>query len=425
MPVIEQLRAEEILDSRGRPTVKTFCRLQGGAAASASVPSGASTGAAEALELRDGDPKRYRGLGCRRAVENVNGKIQSALAGRKLASQKELDEALLKLDGTANKSHLGANAILSVSLAFARAAAAAATPLHMHFAQIAGHPPRWVPRPAINLFSGGKHAGGQVEIQDVLVVPVSARTMDEALSMTFEVYQCAAELCAQRYGVRTLRADEGGLAPPAPGAAALLADAVAAIERAGLKPGRDVSLAVDIASSHFHHAGRYELGGKKLSAAEMIEVMTGWARQFPIVSFEDGLAEEDWSNWPALREALGGRALVMGDDFLCTNPERIRRAVAARCANALLLKLNQIGTLTEAAQALRLAREAGWQVMISARSGETEDDWLADLAVGWSADQIKIGSITQSERLSKYNRLLELEVATGLKLNPWPAVVSG
>jgi enolase len=424
-PVIEYLRAEEILDSRGRPTVKTCCRLQDGTVAAASVPSGASTGAAEALELRDGDAKRYRGLGCRRAVANVNGGIRAALAGRKFSSQKELDEALLRLDGTVNKSHLGANAILSVSLAFARAAATqAGHPLYARFAEIIGLPPRHIPRPAINLFSGGKHAGGQVEIQDVLVVPASARTMDEALAMTYEVFQCAAELSARQYGTRMLRADEGGLAPPAPGAAALLADAVAAIERAGLKPGRDVCLAVDVAASHFYRDGNYELDGKKLSALEMIGVLTAWTKQFPIVSLEDGLAEEDWANWPSLRSALGDGMLVIGDDFLCTNPERIRRAAKANCANGLLLKVNQIGTLTEAAEALRLARAAGWQVMISARSGETEDDWLGDLAVGWSADQVKIGSITQSERLSKYNRLLELEAATGLKLNGWPVVVS-
>ncbi len=421
MPVIKQLRAAEILDSRGRPTVKTFCLLEGGFEAAAAVPSGASTGMAEALELRDGDAKRYRGLGCRRAVANVNGEINAALAGREFSSQKALDEALLKLDGTANKSRLGANALLSVSLAFARATAVGhGHPLHAHFAEIIDKPSRWLPRPAINLFSGGKHAGGQVEIQDVLVVPASAHTVDEALAMTYEVYQCAAELIAQRYGARTLRADEGGLAPPAPNAAALLADAVEAIERAGLKPGRDVCLAVDVAASHFYRNGRYELDGKKLSATEMIGVLTAWMRDYPIVSIEDGLAENDWDNWPALRDAIGGKALVMGDDFLCTNPERIRRAVAGKCADALLLKVNQIGTLTEATQAMGAARGAGWQVMISARSGETEDDWLADLAVGWSADQIKIGSITQSERLSKYNRLLEIEAETVFKLNPWP-----
>lgn len=413
MPVIEQLRATEILDSRGRPTVKTFCRLQNGSEAAVSVPSGASTGAAEALELRDSDAKRYRGLGCRRAVASVNNEINKALAGREY-SQKELDAALLKLDGTPNKSRLGANAVLSVSLAFARASALAGRlPLYAHFVKMIDTPPR-LPRPAINLFSGGKHAGGQVQIQDVMLIPISASTLDDALAMTYEIYQCAAEKAGP------LRADEGGLAPPAPNAAALLDAAVAAIERAGLRPGRDVCLAVDVAASHFYRNGRYELDGKQLSAAEMIGALTEWTRRYPVVSIEDGLAEEDWANWPSLRAALAGQATVVGDDFLCTNPERIRRAIAGKCADALLLKVNQIGTLTEAAQALRLARGAGWRVIISARSGETEDDWLADLAAGWAADQIKIGSITQSERLSKYNRLLDLEANAGLKLHPWP-----
>jgi enolase len=239
--------------------------------------------------------------------------------------------------------------------------------------------------------------------------------------MAFAVFQSAAELVASRYGVRLLRADEGGLAPPASTAAALLADAVEAIEKAGLQPGQDVCLGVDVAASHFHGQGRYALDGRDYTADEMIQLLTDWVRAWPIVSIEDGLAEDDWSHWPLLRAALEGRALVMGDDFLCTNPGRIQRALAANAANALLLKVNQIGTLTEAAAALALARGANWQVMVSARSGETEDDWLADLAVGWSGDQIKIGSITQSERLAKYNRLLAIERETGLPINTWPA----
>jgi enolase len=422
MPVIEQLRAQEILDSRGRPTLKTCCLLRGGTGASASVPSGASVGAAEARELRDGDPQRYRGLGCRLAVAKIGGEINAALAGCDMETQDQLDAALLALDGTPGKSRLGANAILSVSLAFARAAAAQrSVPLYQHWAAMLGQSARRLPRPAINLFSGGKHAGGQVGIQDVLIIPTSTATMDDSLAMAFAVFQSAAELLARRYGVRLLRADEGGLAPPAPTAAALLADAVEAIEKAGLKPGQDVCLGVDVAASHFHRQGRYALDGRDYSAEEMIQLLTNWVRAWPIVSIEDGLAEEDWSHWPPLRAALEGRALVMGDDFLCTNPGRIQRALAAHAANALLLKVNQIGTLTEAAAALALARGANWQVMVSARSGETEDDWLADLAVGWGGDQIKIGSITQSERLAKYNRLLAIERETGLPVNTWPA----
>jgi enolase len=422
MPVIEQLRAQEILDSRGRPTVKAGCVLRGGVRASASVPSGASTGAAEAVELRDGDPKRYRGLGCRRAAAHVGGEINSALAGHEFETQEQLDGALLALDGTPNKSRLGANAILSVSIAFARAAAAQRkVPLYQHFGDMLGQSARRLPRPAINLFSGGKHAGGQVGIQDILIIPASTATMDDSLAMAFAVYQSAAELMASRYGQRLLRADEGGLSPPATTSPALLSDAVEAIENAGLKPGKDVCLAVDVAASHFYRQGRYHLDGQDYSADQMIALLKNWVQTWPIVSIEDGLGEDDFSHWPKLCAALGHRALAVGDDFLCTNPDRIKRALATRCANALLLKVNQIGTLTEAAAALSLARGGLWQVMVSARSGETEDDWLADLAVGWGGDQIKIGSITQSERLAKYNRLLEIERETGWAVNTWPA----
>jgi enolase len=425
MPAIENLSALEILDSRGRPTVRTTCSLAGGASAAASVPSGASTGAAEALELRDGEPQRYRGLGCRRAVANVNGVILRTLRGTEFASQADLDTALLALDGTSHKSALGANAILSVSLAFARAVAAQrGVPLYAHFAALAGGKATRLPRLTVNLFSGGKHAGGQAPIQDVLIVPASARDTDESLAMTFAVYQAAAELCARRYGARLLRADEGGQAPPFPNAEAMLTDAVAAIEAAGLRPGADVALAVDIASSHFYAKGRYHLGAAPIDSAAMIDELARWVATYPIVSVEDGLAEEDWPHWPALREKIGARALVVGDDFLCTNPARIRRAIDARAATALLLKVNQIGTLTEALESRRLARAAAWHVTVSARSGETEDDWLADLAVGWAGDQLKVGSVTQSERLAKFNRLLAIEAETRLPLVAWPSSVA-
>lgn len=418
MPIIQSLDGLEILDSRGRPTVRATCTLASGAVGVASVPSGASTGAAEALELRDGDPSRYRGLGCRKAVGHIRGEIAAALVGQEITDQHSLDRALIELDGTPNKARLGANALLAVSLAFARAVAAEqGVHLYQHFAAI--HTPGSVahnlPRPTINLFSGGKHAGGQVPIQDVLVVPRAA-TVDEALAVTYAVYQAAAELCLEKYGMRALTADEGGLAPPFPDAEAMLGDAVAAIERAGYTPGRDVALAIDVASSHFYSDGRYHLGGDPLDSAGMIRHLAGWLERYPIVSVEDGLAEEDWANWPALRGAIGGRALVLGDDFLCTNPARIRRAIDAGAADALLLKVNQIGTLSEAAEASRMAQAAGWHVTVSARSGETEDDWLTDLAVGWSGDHLKVGSITQSERLAKYNRLLAIEAESNLKM---------
>jgi enolase len=425
MPTITLLSGREILDSRGRPTVEARCALSSGAVGVASVPSGASTGRAEALELRDGDPQRYRGLGCRRAAGHVGGEIQAALAGRAFAGQSELDRALLALDGTPNKSRLGANALLAVSLAFARALAAErGVPLYWQFADILNQRSNVhlgsLPRLTINLFSGGKHAGGQVPIQDVLIVP-AARTIDDGLAAAYAVYQAAADLARAKYGMRALTADEGGLAPPFPDAETMLDDAVAAIRAAGLQPGRDVALALDVASSHFYHDGRYELGGTPLGSAAMIARLGEWAERYPIVSVEDGLAEDDWAHWPALRARLAGRALTLGDDLLCTNPSRIRRAIESRAADALLLKVNQIGTLSEAAEACRLARAAGWRVTISARSGETEDTWLADLAVGWGGDQIKVGSITQSERLAKYNRLLAIEAETGLPVVDWPA----
>jgi enolase len=423
MPTIKRLTGLEILDSRGRPTVQARCELAGGAIGIASVPSGASTGTAEALELRDGDPKRYGGLGCRRAVGHINQDLHILLANRSFDAQNQLDQAMLDLDGTPNKSRLGANALLAVSLAFARAVAQErGTPLYQHFADLLGTPLKTLPRLTINLFSGGKHAGGQTPIQDVLVVPASSQTIDESLAVTFAVYQAAIELTRAKYGMRPLTADEGGLAPPFPSAEAMLADALEAIQAAGLEPGRDVALAIDVASSHFYHDGRYQLGPETLDSQAMIEQLLAWLQHYPIVSIEDGLAEEDWAYWPELRRRVGRQALVLGDDLLCTKPSRIQRAVETNAATALLLKVNQIGTLTEAAQACHLARAANWRVTISARSGETEDNWLADLAVGWAGDQIKIGSITQSERLAKYNRLLEIEAETMLPLVSWPNV---
>jgi len=421
MTQIARLSAREILDSRGRPTIEASCALVGGEIGVASVPSGASTGKAEALELRDRDPKRYGGLGCRKAVENVNGEIARAVATKKFQSNADLDQFLIQLDGTANKSRLGANAILVCSLAFARAMAERkGIPLYAHLAANVGQITHTLPRLTINLFSGGKHAGGQVEIQDLLMVP-RAPTIAHGLEQAYAVYYVAAELVREKYGMRLLRADEGGLAPPCQTIEAMLDDAVESIRRAGLEPGREVALALDVASSHFYEHGRYLIGNERLDSAAMIARIQRWIGNWPIVSVEDGLAEEDWANWPKLKQAIAGKALVLGDDFLCTNPQRIGRAIDEDCANALLLKVNQIGTLSEAAEARRLAKAAGWMVTVSARSGETEDNWLADLAVAWG-DQIKVGSITQSERLAKYNRLLEIEAQTQWPVNPWPTL---
>jgi enolase len=396
------------------------CSLTDGTTASADVPSGASTGAAEAWELRDGGT-RFRGLGVRLAAGHVEGEILSALRGIEMHDQRDLDERLLALDGTPNKSRLGANALLGVSLAFARACAASMRrPLYQALEELdqgASGPPS-LPRPMINLFSGGRHAGGQVAIQDVLVIPLAPTAMSDVLAMTAEIYQCAAELCTRYFGTRLLRADEGGQAPPVANSEALLALAAEAIGLAGLSLGTDVGLAVDAAASHFFRDETYVLDGEVLSRDGMLSRLLRWIDDYGLLSVEDGLAEEDWTGWQALAGRTGDRVLVVGDDFLCTNPSRIKRAVALGAATALLLKVNQIGTLSEAAHASKLARQAGWRVIVSARSGETEDNWLADLAVAWKAGHIKIGSITQSERLSKYNRLLEIERLTGWPVRP-------
>lgn len=417
---IKDLKAYEILDSRGRPTVLTRCTLQNGMTAQASVPSGASTGIHEAHELRDGDKKRFRGLGCLKAVEHVNTEIKQAIQNNPFANQQKLDHSLIELDGTEQKSRFGANAILSVSIAFARAASQIDNvPLYQYFASLIQSKESTLPRLTINLFSGGKHAGFQVPIQDVLVVPISAKTIQESLEVTYNVYQTAADLCLKKFNMRLLTADEGGLAPPFSSADEMLSLAVESIEAAGYQPGTDVALAVDVASSHFYQDGIYKVGEKNLTSNEMIGYLAGWISTYPIVSLEDGLAEEDWEHWKILFQRIGERCLVLGDDLLCTNPKRIHNAIELSAANALLLKVNQIGTLTQAAEALKTARSANWQVTVSARSGETEDDWLGDLAVGFGGNQIKVGSITQSERLAKYNRLLVIEEETHLPVIPW------
>ena len=414
---IIRLSGREILDSRGRPTVEATCILESGSSGTCSVPSGASTGSAEALEMRDGDMRRYSGLGCRQAAGHICNQLHDAVSGRAFSMQAEFDKLLITLDGTQNKSRIGANAILACSLAFARSAAAQQrVPLYRHFAEMVDLSLQTIPQLTVNLFSGGRHAGGQVPIQDVLMVPIGARSVDESLSMVAEVYLAAANLVRKKYAMRLLRADEGGMAPQFPSAEVMLEDAIESIIAAKLVPGRDVSLAVDIAASHFFQDGDYHFGTEILHATDIIERLATWTERYPIISLEDGLAENDWEHWPELSRRLSGHTMILGDDLLCTNPDRIRRAIQARCANALLLKVNQIGTLTEAAEALQLARTAGWRVTVSARSGETEDNWLADLAVGWCAHQIKVGSITQSERLSKYNRLLAIEAETNLPL---------
>jgi len=410
MSSIQQIQALEILDSRGRPTVKAFVTLESGSIGTASVPSGRSTGSGEALEIRDGDINRYHGLGCRKAVANIQETINSFVHGREFEQIFDLDQALIELDSSSDKHVLGANAILAVSLAFARAQAVEQQlPLFQYLGQLIGHQDYRMPRPTINLFSGGLHAGKIIPIQDCLIVPVSATSIDEALAVTYAVFYAAAKLIKERYGMRLLTADEGGLSPDFGEVTEMFALAVEAIESAGFNPGEDVALALDVAASHFYQEGAYHLGGKPLPGNEVVDLVYGWQQQFPIISIEDGLAEDDWKHWPTLMKRMGSHTVVMGDDLLCTQEKHIQRAIDLQAANALLLKVNQVGTLYEASRALQLARQHNWTVTVSARSGETEDNWLADLAVGWGGDFIKIGSITQSERLAKYNRLLEIE----------------
>jgi len=417
MSKILELRAQEILDSRGRPTIQCAARLVSGAVGLASVPSGASTGRHEARELRDGDPKRYRGLGCLQAVAHIQGEIQSHVRELEPASQRELDDCLVHLDGTANKSRLGTNALLAVSIAFAKAMAIEGDmELFAYFGSL--YPgqvslPFALPLPTINLFSGGQHAGGQVAIQDILIVPLPEGTLPEQLVMMAEIYATAVDLVQEKYGMRNLSADEGGLAPPFASAHAMLEDAMTCAEAAGFVAGQDFRIAIDAAASQFHTQGAYRFDDSPLSAAELIDIYAHWCSTYPIYSIEDGLAEDDWDGWQELYQRLGDQVIVLGDDLLCTNPARIRKAQDRQAANALLLKVNQIGTLTETFEAVDMARRAGYTAIASHRSGETEDAFIADLAVALEVGQIKTGSLSRSDRLAKYNQLLRIEEELG------------
>lgn len=410
---IDGLQALEVLDSRGRPTVRAFCDVDG-SRGWATTPSGASTGSHEAWERRDNDADWYAGLGCGEAVAAVNGEIAATVVGRTFADQRELDDAIRQLDGSANLGRLGANATLATSLAVAVTVAAAE---RMELFDYLGSLPRSqpharLPRPMVNLFSGGRHAGGQVAIQDLLIVSMADETREQ-LHQIEQVYAAASMLMLKKYGMRELTADEGGLAPDFTACEDLFADAVDAVEAAGLSLGDEICFAVDVAASEFFADGHYAIDGEQLSADELTEVITGWCARYPVMSIEDGLAEDDWAGWTRLRSALPTETILIGDDLLCTNVARIQRAVADDAANGLLLKVNQAGTLTAAVDALDAARAAGWSVTVSARSGETEDRWLADAAMGWAGDFIKVGSVRQSERLAKYNRLLEMAAGIG------------
>ena len=409
---IRRAHAREILDSRGNPTVEVEVTLAGGAVGVAAVPSGASTGTHEAVELRDGDPARYGGKGVLRAVANVNGEIASAIAGRDATDQTELDQLLIELDATPNKARLGANAVLGVSLACARAAAAAVgQPLYQY---LGGDEAVTLPVPMVNILNGGRHAVGGTDFQEFMVLPLGAPTFREGLRWAAETFHALGVLLRQR-GLPTGVGDEGGFAPAMPSNESAVELVLEAIEQAGYRPGDEVAIALDPATSELFAEGTYTLAseGRSLDAAELIDLWTDWSDRYPIVSLEDGLAEDDWAAWTSLTARLGDRLQLVGDDLLVTNVARLERAIAERAGNAILVKVNQVGTLSEAMSAVRTANAAGWGAVISHRSGETEDTTIADLSVALGTGQIKTGSMSRSERTAKYNRLLGIEEELG------------
>ena len=409
---IRSVRGREILDSRGNPTIEVDVTLESRAVGTAKVPSGASTGIYEAVELRDGDKSRYGGKGVLKAVRKVNETIATNIMGMAADDQRALDEALIKLDGTPNKSKLGANATLGVSLAVAHAAAAyASRPLYSY---LGGEEARVLPVPLFNILNGGRHAEGSTDFQEFMVAPVGTPTFAEALRMGSEVYHSLFLLLHDR-GLPTTVGDEGGFAPPLPKNEAAIDLILEAIERAGHRPGADVAIALDPATSELEKEGRYVLAreGRSLEPEGLVELWEDWRRRYPIVSIEDGMAQEDWAGWRMLTERIGDKVQLVGDDIFVTNVERIRRGIEEKAANSVLIKLNQIGTLTETLDAIAEARKTGWTCVISHRSGETEDTTIADLAVATGAGQIKTGAPARGERTAKYNRLLRIEEELG------------
>ncbi len=414
MSDIVEIRAREILDSRGNPTVEAEVVLESGVVGRAAVPSGASTGEHEALELRDGDPKRYQGKWVLRAVQHIEETIAPALRGMDARDQVALDRAMIELDGTPNKGRLGANAILAVSMAAARAAAEdLGLPL---FRYLGGPMARTLPVPMMNILNGGAHAANTVDFQEFMIVPVGADSFHEALRMGVEVFHALKKVLATR-GLSTSVGDEGGFAPNLKSDEEAITVILEAIEAAKYTPGRQVALALDPAASELYDKnGTYTFkksGAGSRDAQGMIELYAQWLERYPIVSIEDGLAEDDWEGWAALTRALGDRVQLVGDDLFVTNTERLSRGIESHVANAILIKVNQIGTLTETLEAIEMARAAGYLSVISHRSGETEDTFIADLAVGTSAGQIKTGSASRTDRVAKYNQLLRIEERLG------------
>ncbi|WP_454887891.1 phosphopyruvate hydratase [Sphingomonas oryzagri] len=412
---ISSIDAHEILDSRGNPTLSVCVVLDDGTTATSSVPSGASTGAHEAVELRDGDHDRYGGKGVQYAIQHVRGEIARLLTGYDAANQAEIDGMLIELDGTPNKARLGANALIGVSMATARAAAAAVgEPLH---AWLGSHPGHLLPMPCMNVLNGGKHADSSLDFQEFMIVPVGAPSFAEAMRYGAQTYAALRDLLHEQ-GHRTAVGDEGGFAPQLDSNEQACELIVAATERAGFRPGKDIAIALDPAASSFGSNGDYDLsrsGTGKLDRAGLLALYGRWIERWPIVSIEDGFAEDDWNGFIDQTEAQGKQIQVVGDDLLVTNPRIIRDGIARAACNAALIKLNQIGTVSETMEAVRMCHAAGWKTMISHRSGETIDDFIADFAVAVSAGQIKSGAPCRGERLAKYNRLIEIERQLGAR----------
>ncbi|MDP3536022.1 MAG: phosphopyruvate hydratase [Halomonas sp.] len=428
MTKIVEISALEVLDSRGNPTVQATVRLESGAIGEACAPSGASTGSREALELRDGDKTRYLGKGVLKAVEAVNGSIRNALLGMDARDQRGLDDAMLALDGTENKATLGANAILAVSLAAAKAAAnAKGVPLYAHIAELYGQPGQYsMPVPMMNILNGGEHADNNVDIQEFMVQPVGAANFREGLRMGAEIFHALKKVLPAK-GLSTSVGDEGGFAPNLASNADALAVIKQAVADAGYSLGKDVTLALDCASSEFYKDGQYNLSGEgKIYDAEgFADYLAGLCADYPIVSIEDGMDESDWAGWKALTDKLGDKVQLVGDDLFVTNTKILKRGIDEQIGNSILIKFNQIGSLSETLDAIKMAQDAGFTAVISHRSGETEDTTIADLAVGTCAGQIKTGSLCRSDRVAKYNRLLVIEAELGEVTYPGLKAIKG
>ena len=412
MSKIINISAREILDSRGNPTIEADVTLDSGITGRAAVPSGASTGEHEAVELRDGDKARYQGKGVLRAVENVNSEIKSSLLGKQATDQRNIDEMLITLDGTENKARLGANATLAVSMAVAHAAAIdAALPLYRY---LGGDTATNLPVPMMNIINGGSHANNSVDLQEFMIIPAGAPSFSEALRYGTEVFHSLKSVLNKR-GLNTAVGDEGGFAPDLSSNEEAIAVILESIEKAGYRPGEDIYLGIDAASSEFFNNGQYDLKGegRVLDAAGMKNLLADWVNRYPIVSIEDGMDENDWSGWQELTQEIGGKCQLVGDDLFVTNTKMLQRGIQEKSANAILIKVNKIGTLSETLDAISMAQQAKFGVIVSHRSGETEDTTIADLAVATSAGQIKTGSLSRSDRIAKYNQLLRIEEQLG------------